>query len=106
MFNKLIILVALNVAVVIVGVIPMHVDNGTLAATVVIVLISSGFRLMVILLPAPEYSTEYMADPFETVLIVWLLITFGLVITVIVSFLSDGAADTVRYRLAVDIIGA
>lgn len=93
-------------AVVIVGVIPIQVVIGTVAGAD-IVLISSGFRLIVILLPAPEYNTEYIAEPFDTVLIAWLLITFGLVITVIVSFLSvDDAADTANTRLAVDIIGA
>lgn len=48
---------------------------------VVKILLSSVLRLMVILLPDPVYRTEYMAEPFATVLIGVLFVIVGLLKT-------------------------
>lgn len=81
-------------------------DCKSVAVDVSVVFISSGLRLIVILLPAPEYSTEYMAAPFETVLIAGDFNKFGLVISVIVSPLWGIDDDTDTIQLALEIIGA
>lgn len=55
------------------------------------ILLSSVLRLMVILLPDPVYKTEYIAEPFETVLIGVAFVIVGLLKTEIAISLDFNA---------------
>lgn len=63
-------------------------------------MLSSVFRLMVILLPEPVYKTEYSAVPLETVRMGVALVMVGVVITEIVSFgFDDDEMDVTQIGL-------
>lgn len=75
-------------------------------------LLSSVLRLMVILLPDPVYKTEYIAEPFETVLMGVAFVIVGLKTEIAISLgfsvacvgnvAADGGADDTTAATADD----